>query len=421
MSATATAERSRTGAARVLRGLHPRRPLTLGEHLEAYGPLKPRGRSLLEVLEESGLTGRGGATFPTAVKVRAVAAQRRRPVVVVNAAEGEPTSAKDRLLVRRLPHLVLDGALSLATALEAREVVIVLSASALREADALRSALAERPRPGRIAFRLASVPDGFVSGQETAIVRHLNGGPARPTTTPPRPFESGVGKQPTLVQNVETVAHVGLLDRFGAHWFRELGTAAEPGSRLFTVTGAIASPGVYEAELGTRLPDLVAAAGGVTSQPRAFLIGGYSGAWIDASDAAALTLEEAALSPLGATLGVGAVTVLPAHACGICESARVARYLAGESAGQCGPCVHGLAAIAERLEQAGRRRADDDAALLRRWAAQVSGRGACRHPDGAARFVSSALEVFGPELARHDPRRCNGRSRALLPIPAAHP
>jgi NADH:ubiquinone oxidoreductase subunit F (NADH-binding) len=405
-------ESGRTGAARLLRGLEPRRALTFREHLDAYGPLEPRGRELLDVIEKSGLTGRGGAAFPTATKVRAVAGQRRRPVIVVNGVEAEPTSAKDRLLLRRLPHLVLDGALSLARMLGAHEIVVVYSASALREADALRSALRERPRTGRLTIRVASVPDGFVSGQETAIVRHLNGGPARPTTTPPRPFESGVGKRPTLVQNVETVAQVALIDRFGADWFRELGTQQEPGSRLFTITGAIGRPGVYEAELGTRLADLVAGAGGLTNSPRAFLIGGYAGSWVDASAAASLTLEEAALAPLGGTLGVGAVAVLPTHACGICESARVVRYLASESAGQCGPCVYGLAALADQLERHG-----PDATLLRRWAGEVAGRGACRHPDGAGRFVVSALESFGAELARHDPRRCRAGARAILPVP----
>jgi NADH:ubiquinone oxidoreductase subunit F (NADH-binding) len=416
VTAAAAAAPLHTGAARLLRGLQPQ-ALGLEGHLRAYGRFAPQGKSLLEALEASGLTGRGGAAFPTAAKVRAVTGQRGRPVVVVNAAEGEPTSGKDRLLVRRLPHLVLDGAVSLAVALGAVEIVVALSASSTREADAVRSALGERPRAGRIAFRLASVPVGFVTGQETAVVQHLNGRPARPTVTPPLPFESGVGRRPTLVQNAETVAQVALIDRFGSEWFRELGTAAEPGSRLFTVTGAVGRPGVREAELGTRLADLIAAAGGVTSRPRAFLIGGYAGAWIDARAAAPLTLEEAALRREGGTLGVGTVTVLPEHACGVCESARVLRYLTRESAGQCGPCVHGLAAMAQRLEQAGRRTAADDSALLRRWAAQVTGRGACRHPDGAARFVLSTLDVFGPELARHDRRRCTNAARAVLPVP----
>ena len=417
MTALAVAGAPRAGAARLLRGLRPRRPLTLREHLDAYGPLEPRGRSLVEELEASGLAGCGGAGFPAGAKVRAVAAQRRRPVVVLNGAEGEPASEKDRLLLRRLPHLVLDGAVSLAHAVGAREAVVVHSASALREAAALQAALAERGGRDRVAISVVPAPDGYVTGQETAIIQYLNGGPPRPTTVPPRPFESGVRKRPTLVQNVETAAQAALVDRYGHAWFRRLGTPAEPGSRLFTITGAVAAPGVYEAEIGAPLRDLVAAAGGVTAAPKAFLVGGYAGAWIEAKAAASLTLEEAALHALGGTLGVGAVTVLPESACGICESARVVRYLSGSSAGQCGPCVHGLAAIAGRLEQLGRRRTGADEALLRRWTGDVAGRGACRNPDGAARFVASALGVFARDLARHDPGRCRGAAQRILPIP----
>src|SRR4029077_21248309 len=156
---------------------------------------------------------------------------------------------------------------------------------------------------GRIAVRIAAVPDGFVAGEETALVHHLNGGPAVPTLTPPRPFERGVDGRPTLIQNAETVAHVALIARFGPDWFRRLGTRDEPGSSLFTVSGAVRRPGVHEAEMGTPLRELIALAGGATKSPQAFLIGGYFGTWFTASDAASLTLEEACLAPRGGGLG----------------------------------------------------------------------------------------------------------------------
>jgi NADH:ubiquinone oxidoreductase subunit F (NADH-binding) len=349
---------------------------------------------LIEEIAASGLRGRGGASFPTAVKLRAVAARRGRPVVVVNAAEGEPLSGKDKLLLRARPHLVIEGAAALARALGTRDVVIAHSAAARVEGEALGIALAER----KTGFAQVAVPDTYVAGQETALVAYLNGRRAVPTFTPPRPFEAGVGGRPTLVQNVETVAQVALIARRGAAWFRQEGTAAEPGTALFTLSGAVARPGVYEAPLGTPLTRLVAAAGGLTGRPRAVLIGGYAGSWIDARDARTLTLDEETLRARGGTLGVGAVFVLPESACGLCETARIARYLAGESAGQCGPCVHGLTAIAERLERPG------GGEQLRRWAGAVRGRGACRHPDGAARFVASAIDVFARELEGHDHR-----------------
>jgi len=387
MSAVAVGEET---TLRLLAGLRPGRALTLDEHLASYGSLQPTG-DLIAAVEESGLTGRGGAGFPTAAKLRAVAARRGRPVVVVNAAEGEPLSDKDKLLLRSLPHLVLDGAVALAGALGARDVLVAHAAAARTEAESLELALAERTSRGlhrRLSIVPVAVPDTYVAGQETALVAHLNGRPALPTFTPPRPFESGVGGRPTLVQNAETVAQVALIARHGGAWFRGAETA------LFSVSGAVASPGVYEARTGTPLPGLVERAGGLTRTPRAVLVGGYAGEWIDGRDARTLRLGLD-------TPGVGVVSVLGEGHCGICETARIVRYLARESAGQCGPCVNGLAALADRLERPG-----PDEALLRRWAGEIAGRGACRHPDGAARLVASALRVFGPELAGHDPGRC---------------
>ncbi len=396
---------------RLLAGLDPSRALSLDEHLARYGRPVLAG-DLIGELEVSGVRGRGGAAFAVAAKVRAVASKRGRPVVVINAAEGEPLSHKDKLLIGRLPHLVIDGAVALAAAIGARDVLIAYALSAQREGDALRNALGERRRlHDRIKVAAIAVPDGYVTGQETALISFLNGGQALPSVTPPRPFESGVGRRPTLIQNAETAAHVALIARHGAGWFRRVGTAAEPGTALFSVSGAVARPGVYEAALGAPLKELVGAAGGLLRPPRAVLVGGYAGAWIDARAAADLTLDEQRLRSHGGTLGVGTVAVLPEGACGVCETARIARYLARESAGQCGPCVHGLAALASGLDRR------PDRAQLARHADEVRGRGACRHPDGAARLVASALSVFAPELELHDRRSCKAGARAFIAIP----
>ena len=406
---TAFAEIDVDPATRLLAGLDPRRPLGLQAHLARYGRPVLAG-DLLKELEASGVRGRGGAGFPVADKVRAVGSRRGRPVIVINAAEGEPLSHKDKLLIGRLPHLVIDGAVALAAAIGAHEVLIAHAESARRGADALTVALEERRRlHDRISVAAVAVPDGYVTGQETALINFLNGGPALPTFTPPRPFESGIGGRPTLVQNAETVAHVAMIARHGAGWYRRVGTAAEPGTALFTLSGAIARPGVYEAALGAPVKALVASAGGLVQPPRAVLVGGYAGTWIDARAASGLTLDDACLASYGATLGVRTVTVLPEGACGVCETARITRYLARESAGQCGPCVHGLAALAGGLER------HPDRSRLARHADEVRGRGACRHPDGAARLVASALTVFARELATHDSRSCRAGSRARDP------
>jgi NADH:ubiquinone oxidoreductase subunit F (NADH-binding) len=413
---------------RLLAGALADRPLSLAEHFDRYGAARQtagrsRSEELIELAAAAGLTGRGGAGFATARKLRAVADAHARPVVVGNGVEGEPASDKDKALLRHTPHLVLDGVALAAGAVGARTAIVALAAGATHEIAAVRVALAERERRGidRIQIRVACVPDGFVAGEETAIIHSLNGGPATPTFTPPRPFERGVGGAPTLVQNVETLANMALIARFGPHWFRAIGTAAEPGSALVTVGGAVARPGVYEVPLGLPVADLLAWAVEPPEPLSALLVGGYFGTWVAAEQALRLRLIDADLASAGASLGARAIIALPRSACGLVESAHVIRYLADESAGQCGPCVHGLDAIAgafERLARGGRDAADAPA-QLKRWLGQVKGRGACRHPDGAARLVESALRVFGAEVELHARGRCQGTRRAPLPIGTA--
>ncbi|HSC48834.1 MAG TPA: NADH-ubiquinone oxidoreductase-F iron-sulfur binding region domain-containing protein [Gaiellaceae bacterium] len=387
-------------------------PLGLGAHAATHGPL-PSPRGLIELVTAGGLRGRGGGGFPAGRKLAAVAGARRRPVVVANGAEGEPVSFKDKLLLRRAPHLVLDGAALAAAAVGAREVVVALDRSAGEEIGVVSAALDERRDRG-LSWRLAVVPTGFVTGEETALLSALVGRDPKPTFTPPRPFERGLRGAPTLVQNVETLAHVALIARHGPDWFRALGTRQEPGSALFTVFGAVARPGVYEAAFGTPIRALVEQAGGVRGSAGAFLIGGFFGSWVDPAAAQGLSVLDADLARAGAALGAGAVVVLPAAACGLDQSARVARYLAEESAGQCGPCVHGLAALAGALETLASGHGDSRRDALR-WLEQVRGRGACRHPDGAARFVESSLEVFAGEVELHLQGRCSGRRGEFIP------
>ncbi len=378
------------------------------DHAATYGPL-PTSRELVESVEASLLRGRGGGAFPTGQKLRAVALQRGRPIVVVNAAEGEPASKKDKALLHHVPHLVLDGAAAAAAAIGARSVIVALGGRTAAEHAGLARAIAERR--DKVEWSLASVPNGFVVGEETALLAALSGRAPKPTLKPPYPSESGLRGRPTLVQNAETLAHIALIARFGPGWFRSLGTESEPGTALVTLSGAVARPGVYEIELGTRVSELVAQAGGATEPTGAYLVGGYFGGW--ARDA---NLHLTAANGLGA----GVVVALPERACALRESARVAGYLAAESAGQCGPCVHGLQALADGLERIAYGRADDTRSQLGRWASMVAGRGACRHPDGAANFIMSTLAVFEDEVARHLRRgSCGGTDLGTLPTQRA--
>jgi NADH:ubiquinone oxidoreductase subunit F (NADH-binding) len=245
-------------------------------------------------------------------------------------------------------------------------------------------------------------------------VRFAGGGPLRPTLTPPRPFERGVRGRPTLVQNVETMAHIALVARHGSRWFRALGSPQLPGSALVTLSGAVARPGVYEIETGMPFADLLAGAGGPSEPLRAVLLGGYFGRWH-----AAEAIDELALDR---GLGSGVVVALGASACPAAELARTTGWLAGQSAGQCGPCVHGLAALADALARLVAGRADDDVlARIVRWSGQIEGRGACHLPGGVAGYVRSGLRTFARELADHHRYgRCEACAAApVLRTPAA--
>lgn len=405
------------------------RPADLRAHLDRYGPPPQHGTGrhgiLIDAVTQAGLTGRGGAGFPTGVKMRSVAARRGQAVIVANGMESEPASEKDKALLARAPHLVLDGAVLAATAIGADAVHLCLPRSREWLIAMAQEAAAERERAGAdpVRIEIHAMPHHYVSSEETAIVHWLNGGEARPTAVPPRPFEKGVGQRPTLLDNVETLAHVALIARFGPAWYRQAGLADAPGTMLTTVSGAVEAPGVYEIEVGTPIGDVLSMSG-ARPDAGALLIGGYFGTWHDPREVAGLPLASTALRPVGASPGAGVLVVLPPDACGLTETARVLAWLAGQGASQCGPCVFGLPAIADDFAQlaSGRPKGPLLDRLDRRLST-VLGRGACRHPDGAVRLARSALSAFAADVKSHVSRRVclsarHGQQRsAVLPIP----
>jgi NADH:ubiquinone oxidoreductase subunit F (NADH-binding) len=398
---------------RLTAGWQQGRRATLREHVDRYGPLPSDGRfgrgTLIDEVAAAGLTGRGGASFPTGTKMRAVAAGRGPAVVVANGMESEPASEKDQALLARAPHLVLDGLALAAEAVGATEAHLCLAQQRDWLLEGVLDAVAERARADldRIQVTVQVVPESYVASEETALVHWINGGEAKPTFTPPRPFERGVGKQPTLVDNVETLAHVALIARYGAQWFRQAGVAGAAGSMLTTVTAAVARPGVYEIGAGARIGDILAMAG-VHNDAEALLVGGYFGTWHDIDEVADLPFAQAGLSPAGGAPGAGVLFVLPGGECGLDEAARILGYLASQSAQQCGPCMFGLPAIASDLAQLAAGRPDGDPlGRMQRRFRQISGRGACRHPDGAVRMAASALRTFAADAHAHArQRRC---------------
>ncbi|HKR67390.1 MAG TPA: NADH-ubiquinone oxidoreductase-F iron-sulfur binding region domain-containing protein [Streptosporangiaceae bacterium] len=404
-------------------------PAPMRAHLDRYGPMPQHGSgrhgALIEAVTQSGLTGRGGASFPTGTKMRAVASGRGPAVVVANGMESEPASQKDKALLARAPHLVLDGAVLAATAIRARAVHLCLPKDNSWLWSIVAAALAERGHADDVTIEMHALPPHYVSSEETSIVRWLNGGDARPTAVPPRPYEKGVGGRPTLLDNVETLANVALIGRFGPAWYRQSGLPDAPGTMLTTVSGAVDAPGVYEIEVGTRVSDLLAMAGAGSDQGT-LLIGGYFGTWHDAHDVADLPFAAPTLRGAGASPGAGVVVVLPSEACGLTETTRLLAWLAGQGAGQCGPCIFGLPAIADDFAQLASGRPVGPALdRLERRLSTVIGRGGCRHPDGAVRLARSALSAFAADLKSHVSRRTcltarhSSRAHSVLPIPHA--
>jgi NADH:ubiquinone oxidoreductase subunit F (NADH-binding) len=410
MTSTADARLTATGTAADAPRLLPGTGPGLAEHLSVHGPMPAlTGADIVARTEQAGLTGRGGAAFPTGRKLATVARGpgRKGAVVVANGCEGEPASAKDRTLILTAPHLVLDGIQLAARAVGARQAYLCIHEDAHDIHSTLTAAIGERAgtHGAELPITLTPVPHRYVASEESALVRALNGGPSLPAHTPPRPFERGVAGRPTLVDNVETLAHLALIARHGSAWFRARGTATAPGTTLVTLGGAVRDPGVYEIPLGITGRELLAFAGGTGEPAQAILCGGYFGSWLPADVFARTEISAPGLAAAGSAIGAGVFIALPRSACALAETARIAAYLAAQSARQCGPCLHGLPALAQALHELAASGGTRPAHTIQALMPYVERRGACRHPDGATRMIASALDAFPEELRAHANRK----------------
>lgn len=380
-----------------------------------YQPVDDAG-ALLDEIGRAGVLGRGGAAFPMAVKlttVRKASLRGQDTVLVANGEEGEPASVKDRWLLRHRPHLVLDGLRLAALIIGARHAHVYVSDHAA--AESIRAALGEVAPDGLdgVTVSVRTVDAGYVAGEETAAVRAINGGPAKPTDKPPRPFEEGVGGLPTVVSNVETLANLPYVHRHGAAGYREVGTEGSPGTFLSTVTGGGKPPGLYEVPLGTSAAELIALHGISAGQVRGALMGGYFTGLLD-QRILDVAMDHESLRDAGSGLGCGAVSVLTDE-CPVAVGASVLAYYDRENADQCGSCFNGTAAMAAAAKALRDGSADaEDVARLQRWSQVLRGRGACATLDAACNIAASMLALFPDDVARHLDRQCPGCDKAAF-------
>jgi NADH:ubiquinone oxidoreductase subunit F (NADH-binding) len=349
---------------------------------------------LAERIGAAGLVGRGGAGFPVDRKLAAVAERPGPRVVVANGEEGEPGSMKDRYLMRHRPHLVLDGLRLLALAAGADRAIAYVSDD--ESEVALRTALDGAAAMWTIPVGVFRVEHTYVAGEESALVRAVNGGPALPTAKPPRVFEAGVDGAPTLVQNVETLAHVALL-----------ATDASAGDTfLATVSMRGQEPALLELPLGVPLGELVESYGADPTALRGVMSGGLFGG-----------LHADAWSEPLTGRGCGSFALIGADDCPVDTAADAVAFLAAESARQCGVCINATAGMAEVLAALRTGTTDRDQLVkMSGWTEKVPGRGACALVDAAARLAASLLREFPSEVDAHLDRPCP-RCAALGPTP----
>jgi formate dehydrogenase len=320
---------------------------TLADY-RARGGFQPSVRDVLAELERSGLRGLGGAAFPTFRKWAAVRGQPGEHVVVVNADEGEPGTFKDRYVLERRPYLLLEGLLLAMQAVEARQAWIYLREEYAPAGARLRSALDELGEAGLLEGRAVGLVVGagsYICGEESALLESMEGRRPMPRLRPPYPAERGLLGLPTLVNNVETLAHVPAIARRGGNWFAGLGTNGERGVRLYSLSGAVARPGCYEAPCGITLRELIEEHGGGATEPIGAIVPGGAASGILPPDALDLPLADAALRPWCGSVGSAAVQVFPARYPVLRLLAGTMRFFAEESCQKCTPCRIGNRAL----------------------------------------------------------------------------
>jgi len=323
------------------------------ERRDGLGLLRdlPPLERIVEELKASGLSGYGGAGFPTGLKWEAVAREAGPKYVIVNADEGEPGTIKDRYVMELRPHLLLEATLIAAHALEVLEVYIYIREEYATARARLATAIEEYRAAGLLDGLIVELVIGagaYICGEESAMLESMEGRRGMPRLRPPYPAQVGYLGRPTLIQNVETLAHIPAILRNGGAWWNALGN---PGVRLWSVSGAVARPGCYEAPGGLTLRKLVDDyAGGFTEEPGAIVPGGAASGILPPA-ALDVPLTREALTEWGTGVGSAAVQVFPRSYSPLRLLTETMRFFAEESCQKCTPCRIGNRALHHLFEE----------------------------------------------------------------------
>jgi NADH:ubiquinone oxidoreductase subunit F (NADH-binding) len=364
----------------------------------------------IAVVERSGLRGRGGAGFPLGQKMRAVraaaAASGGPAYVVANAYDADPDSPLAQTLLVRSPELVIGGIVVAARAVGAREAWLYLHPEATAARAAAEAAIAAADgHPDGVGIEIALGPGGFMGGEESALLGVLENRRAMARQRPPWPAEQGLRMRPTLVSSAETLAALPLILRDGPESFT--GTGVARGTKLVSLTGAVAEPGVYEVSLGTTLGEVVQAAGGVTHALKALHVGGPTGGILN-STRTGVRLDYEDLKAAGTHMGSAQIRVIPEGTCIVGEAARLFAYLSKETCAICVPCRVGTKRVGGILESiySGLGR-EDDLAWLGELADHLQDFSLCGFGITSASIVRTTVSEFPDDYRTHIvERRC---------------
>jgi NADH:ubiquinone oxidoreductase subunit F (NADH-binding) len=395
----------------------------------------------LAELERAGLRGRGGGGFPTARKWRTVRDTRgTRKFVVVNGAEGEPGTFKDRSILRRDPYQVVIGAVIAARTIGARDIYLAVKESFVRECEALERAAEGLAAAGLLAdldVTIARGPSEYLFGEEKALLEVIEGKDPLPRVLPPfqhglfatapqlgwsasvaEPGEDpGDAANPTLVNNVETLAHATWILAQGADEFRSLGTEASPGTMVFTMCGDVASPGVFELPLGTSLRTLVERhAGGTASGRPVKLVCSGVASPVLRGDALDTPADFESLARAGAGLGSAGFIVYDTEVCALAVARVFSQFLSVESCGQCPPCKLQSGEITNALERIERTGDAAQLSRIQRALVTVADGNRCFLAVEEQQVVSSVLRRFPEDVVAHEEGRCRLRHDVELPL-----